>query len=58
MYNIHITSKGKIMDTLEKYYVFRETELNNQINEKLTIKQNIILNTTVRYDHHRGLPDI
>jgi len=23
MYNIHITSKGKIMDTLQKYYVFR-----------------------------------
>ena len=56
--NIYISSKGKIMDTLEKYYVFRETKLNNQINDKLTIKQNIILDTIVRYDHHRGLPDV
>jgi hypothetical protein len=38
MYNIHITSKWKIMDTLEKYYVIRETKLNNQINDKLKIK--------------------
>ena len=58
MYNIHITSKWKIMYTLEKYYVFRETELNNQINDKLTIKQNIILDTKVRHDHHRGLTDV
>ena len=54
MVNIHITSKWKIVDTLEKCYVFRETKLNNQINDKLTIKQNIILDTIVRYDHHRS----
>jgi len=57
MYTAHITSKGKMMDILEKYYIFCETKLNNQINNKLTIKQNIIFNTTVHYDHHRGLPD-
>ena len=56
MVNIYISSKGKIMDTLENCYVFRETKLNNQINDKLTIKQNIILDTIVRYDLHRGLP--
>jgi len=58
MVNIYISSKGKIMDTLANCYVFRETKLNNQINDKLTIKQNIILDTIVRYDHHRGLPDV
>ena len=29
-----------------------------KINDKLTIKQNIILDTIVRYDNHRGLPDV
>ena len=58
MYNTHITSKGKIMVSLEKYYVFRETNVNNEINDKLTIKQNIILDTIARYDHHGGLPDV
>ena len=52
---LHITIKGKIMDTLEKYYIFRETKLNNQISDKLTIKPNSICDTIVRHDHHRGL---
>jgi hypothetical protein len=38
MVNIYISSKGKIMDNLENCYVFRETKLNNQINDKLKIK--------------------
>jgi len=57
METLHITSKGKMMDTLEKYDIFRETKLNNQINEKLIVKQNSIFDTIVRHDHHRGLPN-
>jgi hypothetical protein len=56
METLHITDKGRIMDTLERFYIFRETKLNNQINDKLTVKPNIILETTVQEDHHRGLP--
>jgi hypothetical protein len=47
-----------MMDTLEKFHIFRETKLNNQINDKLTVKLNIIFETIVRHDHHRGLPDM
>ena len=39
---IHITSKGKMMYTIEKFYIHQETKLNNQINDKLTVKPNII----------------
>ena len=46
-----------MMDILQKYYIFRETKLKNQAKDKLTIKQNIIFYTIVRYDHQRGLPD-
>jgi hypothetical protein len=42
MHIIHITSKGKKMDTLEKLYIYRETEANNQINEKLTVQNNAV----------------
>jgi len=52
---IHITSKGKMMDTIEKYYIYRETKLNNQINDKLTVQPNIIFETLLRQDPHRGL---
>jgi len=52
---IHIISKGKMMDTIEKYYIYRETKLNNQINDKLTVNPNIILKTLVQQDPYRGL---
>jgi hypothetical protein len=55
METIHITNKGQIMDTLERFYIFRVTRLNNQINYKLTIKSNIIFDTIVCRDPHRGL---
>jgi len=45
-----------MMDTLERYYIFRETKLNLQINDNLTIKSNIIFETIVQKDPHRGLP--
>ena len=56
METLHTTGKGRMMDTLERFYIFRETKINNQINDRLTIKPNIILETIVQIDPHRGLP--
>jgi hypothetical protein len=56
METLHITDKGRMMDTLERFYIFRETKMNNQINDKLTVKPNIIFETIVQEDPHRGLP--
>jgi len=56
METLHTTGKGRMMDTLERFYIFRETEINNQINDRLTIKPNIIFDTIVQKDPHRGLP--
>jgi hypothetical protein len=52
---LHITNKGQMMDTTEKCYIHRETKLNDYINDKLTVKPNVIFETTVRHDPHRGL---
>jgi hypothetical protein len=57
MDTIHFTNKGRLMNTLEKFYIFRETKSNNQINDKLTVKPNIIFDTTVQQDPHRGIPN-
>ena len=51
---IHVTNKGRMMDAIEKYYIYRETKLNNQINDKLTVQPNIIFETLVQQDVHRG----
>jgi len=51
METIHITNNGRMMDTLERYYIFRVTKLNNQINDKFIVKPNIIFDqrTTQSY---------
>jgi hypothetical protein len=51
-----ITDKCRMMDTLERFYIFRETKMNNQTNDKLTVKPSIIFETIVQEDPHRGLP--
>jgi hypothetical protein len=58
MHIIHITNKGKMMDMLEKFYIHRETEPKNQINNKFTVQNNAIFETTVYEDPYRGLASL
>ena len=51
---IHITNKGRMMNTIERYYIYRETKLNNQINDRLTVQPNVIFETLVQQETHRG----
>ena len=50
---VHFSNKGRLMD--EKFYIFRETKLHNQINDRSTVKPNIIFDTVVQEDPHRGI---
>jgi hypothetical protein len=34
---VYITKKGKLMNTLERFYIYDETKKNNQINDKNTV---------------------
>jgi hypothetical protein len=45
---LHKTEKGRMMDTMERYYIYKETKNNNQINDKNTLKPNIIFETIVQ----------
>ena len=58
MSTICITNKGKLMDTLEKFYIFCDTKLDNQISNKLTVRPNIIFETIVQKDPHSGIHNI
>jgi hypothetical protein len=42
MKTVHVTKKGRTMDTLERFHIHVETRNNNQINDKNTIKPNAI----------------
>jgi hypothetical protein len=45
------------MDTLERFYIYKETKSNNQINDKLTVKANAVFETLVYEDPYRGHSD-
>jgi len=51
---IHIANKGRMLDTLERFYIYRETQHDNQINDKLTVKSNAIFAALVQNDPHRA----
>ena len=54
---VQLTTNVQMMDTLEKFYIYRETKINNQVNSRMTVKSNIIFDTIVCNDPHRGLPN-
>jgi hypothetical protein len=43
-----------MMDTLESYYIYKETKSNNQMNDKLTVKPNAIFETLIHEARPRG----
>ena len=51
----HIARKRRMLDTLEKFYTYRETKLGNQSNNKLTIQSNLIFEVPVQHTTRRGL---
>jgi hypothetical protein len=42
------------MDTIERFHIYKETCKNNQINDKNTVKPNIIFETIVRKNTKRA----
>jgi len=54
MDTLFFTNKGRVMDAVESFFIFRETKLYNQLNDKLTVKQSIIFETVVREDPTEG----
>ena len=46
---VHIVEKGRMLDTLEKYYIYRETQSGSQINDKLMVQKNPIFETLIRH---------
>jgi hypothetical protein len=49
----HFARKGKMLDTLEKFYIYEVTKSGNQINDKLTVQYNPIFETVVQHLHRR-----
>jgi hypothetical protein len=44
---IQFAKKGRLLDTLERFYIYNETAKGNQINDKLTMQKNPIFETLI-----------
>jgi len=51
---VHITKKGKLMDTLECFHIYKETKAGNQVSDRLTAKENTIFRTIIQEDPYKG----
>jgi hypothetical protein len=47
---LHTTKKGRFMDTIEKFHIYRQTQLQHHINDKHTVKPNAIFDLVCSHD--------
>jgi hypothetical protein len=51
---IHTMNEGKVLDSKEKFYIYKEARINNQINDKCPVKPNIVFDTLILKDTDRA----
>ena len=51
---VQIACKVRMLDTLERFYIYRETKLGIQINDKLTVQSNPIFEALLQNDPPTG----
>ena len=51
---IHFAKKGRMLDALQRFYIYEVTHKGIQINDKLTVQKNRIFETLVRHHTRRG----
>jgi hypothetical protein len=44
---LHTTKKGRMLNTIEKYYIHEDTYYDNQLNDRATVTPNIIFDTVL-----------
>ena len=44
---VHVTKKDKMMDTIEGFHIYKETKAGNQINDRVTVRENGIFDIIV-----------
>jgi hypothetical protein len=47
MHILHTTSKGRLLNTIENFYIHKETMANNQLPDKMTTKPNPIFDAII-----------
>jgi hypothetical protein len=52
---LHTTSKVRMLNTIDKFCMYKETKNNSQINDKRTVTPNVIFDIILRKNNDRAL---
>jgi len=55
---LHTTKQGIMMNTLERFHIFNETRLDNQINDNYEVKYNVIFDTIIHKNTQRAFTTV
>jgi hypothetical protein len=55
---IHTTSKGRLLNVIEKFYIYKETKNNSQINDRHTVTPIVIFDTVLHKSNDSTLKAI
>jgi hypothetical protein len=58
MHVLHTANKGRLLNTIENFYMHRETVANNQLNDKMTTKPNPVFDAIIRHTQAPPPPDV
>jgi hypothetical protein len=53
---LHLNKKGRMMNTLENFYIYKEMEANNRIKGEGIFRHNITFDTIIHRNTGRGQP--
>jgi len=51
---IHVTGKGKKVDAIESFHIYKEAKAGKQINDKITVRGNELFETIIQQDPYEG----
>jgi hypothetical protein len=51
---LYYIAKGRLMNTVEKYFIYLETKHDNHINDRHTIQPNAIIESLLHINSNRG----
>ena len=55
---LHVVKKGKLMDMPERFHIYKETKIENQINDNNTVAWNILFDTILPKYTSRCYPSL
>jgi len=47
MDTLRTANRGKMLNTMKKFYIYKETEIDNQLNDTCTVKPRVIFGTAI-----------